>query len=168
MHRTLAISFVALSFVAATPQVQAQARTQNDIALHVIGAAIGGGVFGVAGVLTRLALEDATKRRSDDASMQVGVPASATFVYSASSEDRSGVHYNKPCTSFDPGTGRLLSCGTPIDDPVVAGFGGTTFPTRQARRFATHAYPPHVRTAHRYRSPRIHVRPVHAFRGGHR
>lgn len=170
MHRAWAISVVALSFFTATPQAQAQAQAQaqRDIALDLIGGALGGGLAGVAGVLTRVAIDEAMRRPSYGTSLQGSVSASPTYSYSFPSEGRSGVHYNKPCSSFDPSSGQLLPCQIATASPVIPDLGDAIRSTAQPRYFAMPAYVPRVRTAHTYRNPRIHVRAPNVAPGGHR
>ncbi|GAU86133.1 hypothetical protein [Bosea sp. BIWAKO-01] len=108
MHRTWAISVVAFSFFTATMQAQAQAK--RDITLDLIGGALGGGIAGVAGVLTRAAIDDAMRQPSYGTRLQGSASASPTYSYSFPSQGRSGVLYNQPCSGFDPSTGGLLPC----------------------------------------------------------
>jgi hypothetical protein len=168
MNHAPIIVLVALCSVAAAPRAQAQERTQNEAALHLIGGALGGGIFGVAGVLTRFAIEDAARQRNEQATRPAAGPVSATYVYSSPSDSRWGVQYNKPCANFDPGTGRLLSCDPPIDSFAATDLDGGAAPMTRPRRFATSVHVPHLRSARRYGGPRTPIRQVHAFRGGRR
>ena len=163
MRATLAAFVVTLGVLATTPPVLAQERSQETVALDVIGAAIGGGVFGVAGLLTRYAIEDTTKRRSYDVTPPAAMPVSPVYAYSAPHDGWSGVRYNKPCENFDPTTGLLLPCGTPAHGPVAA-----DFPAPTVRRFKAPAYSPHVATSRAYRGEHARARTIHAYRGGHR
>lgn len=168
MLRIWAISVIALSFFTTTPQAQAQSQAQRDIALDLIGGAIGGGLIGVAGVLTRVAIEDAMRRPSYGTPPQGSAPTSPAYSYSFPGQGRSGVLYNQPCSSFDPSTGRLPPCQIAAASPVISDPGNAVRDAARPHPFAAPAYAPHVRASHTYRNPRIHVRTVHISRGGHR
>jgi hypothetical protein len=115
MHRVLVMTAATFTFFTAIPRAQAQAR--NDLMLH----AILGGVGGVLGALTREAIDDVAQRPAYNVSRYRGVSTSPVYEDSFPSEDRSGVHYNKPCSTFDAVTGRLLPC------QVTAAYGASAY-----------------------------------------
>lgn len=144
MRRSIAMIAVTLSLFTAVSSAQAQMR--NDLALH----AMFGGVAGVLGALTREAIDNAKQRPAYAGSPYVSAPASPAYTGYFPSEDRSGVLYNKPCSTFDTTTGRLLPCqmavayDTPVYEPNVV------VRTRPARR---HHY-------HRVHSRNYYAKPV--------
>lgn len=140
MRRALAMTAVAISLFTAASSAQAQMR--NDLLLH----AMFGGVAGVLGALTREAIDNAAQRPAYAVSPRVGAPSSPIYTGSFLSGDRAGVLYNKPCSTFDVTTGRLLPCQTTVAYDVPAYEPGAVVRVRPARR-------------HHYRHH--HARPVY-------
>lgn len=156
-----AAAVVVFALAASLPPAQAQ----SSLAIAMIGGAIGG----VAGALTEAAIEDARARRYGGPVVRESGPVLGGYtLVDAASSDRSGVMYNKPCSSFDAVSGRLLPC----DSPVLVGAAIAVPRDRRATAVIVGVrpvrYAPRYHGAYAYRPIRAPARVAPAFRGVHR
>ena len=177
MHRIWVISVAALFVLAASPSAQAQMR--RDMTADLIGAALGGGLAGVAGVLIGTAIEDVVRQPSYRTSQPINVSMAPSYRASqpgrlavssgysdpARGEDGSRLRFDNSPASSTSSSQRLSPRQTAGFDSIIYGLDDAPRSLERPRYLARKFRSPHVRAAHGHHNQRVHARERYAAGG---
>jgi len=155
---------------------------RRDLTADLIGAAIGGGLAGVAGVLIGTAIEDAVRQSSDRTSRPINASIAPSYGASqpgrlaissgysdpAMGEDGSGIRFNKPPAGPASNSQRSSSRQTASFDSIIYGLDDAPRSIERPRYLARKFRSPHIQTAHGHHNQRVHARERYAADGGSR